>query len=446
MSRHVPPTLARAVLAVVAVALLCTGDAFASAMRPDSPNIAKDFSIVYALGQFHIFYIRHDTSVAADSTERDFGHAVSPDLVNWTQLPPVLPVRPDHWDNFQMWAPHVLAVGDSFYLFYTGVTADSAGHNRHQRIGLAVSADLENWERMDEPVFACDSVSWAACDPSDAELGFRDPFVMPDPAIPGNYLMFYSTNLGTLPGNMVAGLASSSGDLRHWVDLEPMMNTYLTSSYSHKIESPHVLIHGDYRYLFYTTGLTPPLHFQTSTDTLEIIASWSHPIQLHAELNTMNPIMARLSDFWFATEILSVSTEDYFCAVNTLSGAIEIRLIRWDAPPHFHLMDPASPTAGVAPSTPTAPALALTCPAALGRDGRWEFDAALPSAARARVQVHDVSGRTLATLVDGFLPSGSSRLQWDGRDDAGGRAPAGVYWASLAVQGEWRAAKFVVLR
>jgi FG-GAP-like repeat/FG-GAP repeat/FlgD Ig-like domain len=70
----------------------------------------------------------------------------------------------------------------------------------------------------------------------------------------------------------------------------------------------------------------------------------------------------------------------------------------------------------------------------------------LPEAGAARLTVHDVSGRHVATLVDGALGAGAQTASWDTRDAAGRRVAAGVYLLRLE-RGESRtAAKLIVQR
>jgi hypothetical protein len=45
--------------------------------------------------------------------------------------------------------------------------------------------------------------------------------------------------------------------------------------------------------------------------------------------------------------------------------------------------------------------------------------------------VYDVAGREVVALVDGHRPSGPHSVQWAGRDAAGVRVPAGVYFYVL---------------
>ena len=55
----------------------------------------------------------------------------------------------------------------------------------------------------------------------------------------------------------------------------------------------------------------------------------------------------------------------------------------------------------------------------------------LRSPATARVDVVDVTGRTLRVLVDGGLVEGTSLLSWNGRDDSGLGVPAGTYFIRM---------------
>ncbi len=52
----------------------------------------------------------------------------------------------------------------------------------------------------------------------------------------------------------------------------------------------------------------------------------------------------------------------------------------------------------------------------------------LPAAARTRVMIYDVAGRLVRTLLDEDLPAATHSLQWNGTDNAGRTAAAGVYF------------------
>jgi zinc metalloprotease ZmpB len=56
----------------------------------------------------------------------------------------------------------------------------------------------------------------------------------------------------------------------------------------------------------------------------------------------------------------------------------------------------------------------------------------LPRAENVRMLVHDVSGRTLRTLVDANLPAGNHSTVWDGKDESGHALPSGLYFVRLS--------------
>ena len=54
-------------------------------------------------------------------------------------------------------------------------------------------------------------------------------------------------------------------------------------------------------------------------------------------------------------------------------------------------------------------------------------------------------GRRVRTLVAGVLPSGPHERTWDGRDDRGNLAPAGLYFVRLREADETLTERFVQL-
>ncbi len=59
----------------------------------------------------------------------------------------------------------------------------------------------------------------------------------------------------------------------------------------------------------------------------------------------------------------------------------------------------------------------------------------LPASGRLVVTVYDVLGRRTRTLIDREVGAGSLPLTWDGRDDSGRPAPAGLYYARISGPG-----------
>jgi hypothetical protein len=94
---------------------------------------------------------------------------------------------------------------------------------------------------------------------------------------------------------------------------------------------------------------------------------------------------------------------------------------------------------------PTAPIrLDLPAPNPLTTAARIAFF--LPREAPALLSVHDVSGRRVATLVDGTRSGGTHAVAWNGATDDGGRAAAGVYFVRFEALGARRTTKLAVSR
>lgn len=62
-----------------------------------------------------------------------------------------------------------------------------------------------------------------------------------------------------------------------------------------------------------------------------------------------------------------------------------------------------------------------------------------------RLDVHDLQGRRLRTLVAATLPAGAHTASWDGRDAAGQSLASGVYLARLAAGEESRSLKLLLI-
>ena len=60
----------------------------------------------------------------------------------------------------------------------------------------------------------------------------------------------------------------------------------------------------------------------------------------------------------------------------------------------------------------------------------------LPRGGEARIQIYDVAGRLVRTLVDQALPAGSHTVVWDGRDAAQNAVAGGIYFYRLTSGGE----------
>jgi hypothetical protein len=63
-----------------------------------------------------------------------------------------------------------------------------------------------------------------------------------------------------------------------------------------------------------------------------------------------------------------------------------------------------------------------------------------------KLEIFDITGRKMATLVNKELPPGEYEVQWDGRDDAGREVGSGVYIYRLKVGNFSRIRKMILIR
>lgn len=330
-TRLLHPARLAALAAVAVLAVLAPAPAGAAYMVPGGGVRPKDFSLVKKDGYYHLFFIRNNTSLPPEQTETEFGHAISTDLYHWTQLPIAMAVDLGEWDNAHVWAPHVFEHDGLWWMFYTGVTTWPGEFNETQRTGVAVSSDLTGWDRFSDPVFEGSQTSWAWWSDQNPAAAFRDPFVMPDPAAPGHWLMYYTASYAPDSEATVVGVAASDGDLMQWTDLKPLLITWRVYTYNSLTESPHVFEHDGLWYLFLTSNAGQPLSFYTSADPTADPAQWTYRGRLRNMLGFD-------TSTWFASEYFRDGTREYFCCVN--GDRIEIRQIQWSGSWQFSLVQP----------------------------------------------------------------------------------------------------------
>jgi FlgD Ig-like domain/Proprotein convertase P-domain len=103
-------------------------------------------------------------------------------------------------------------------------------------------------------------------------------------------------------------------------------------------------------------------------------------------------------------------------------------------------------TLAVDVTNPAAPLVAWLAPAQPNpvRANGTEIRFALPTATDAALEIFDVSGRRVRTLVDGRLQAGTHSERWNGRDAAGRPVASGVYLYRLRA-GAFEATRRVVV-
>jgi flagellar hook assembly protein FlgD len=69
----------------------------------------------------------------------------------------------------------------------------------------------------------------------------------------------------------------------------------------------------------------------------------------------------------------------------------------------------------------------------------------LPVSAKVRVDIFDVAGRRLVTLVNKEQPAGFHSVKWDGSDSNGSRVAPGIYFSRVSCVGQTAVAKMIVM-
>ncbi|WP_240423765.1 glycoside hydrolase family 68 protein [Microbacterium halotolerans] len=171
--------------------------------------------------QYHLFFLY--ASRALHEPERrhhraSIGHAVSQNLTSWTRVSDAV-VRSDApaFDDLATWTGSVTRRPDGRWLmFYTGVSL-SQDRQPIQRIGCAISNDLETWNKLPGPLFEPDPSWYVGADEDDwHDPTLRDPWVVRDPDGVGWHMLFTARSPhGPKFGRGVIGHATSP-DLTAW--------------------------------------------------------------------------------------------------------------------------------------------------------------------------------------------------------------------------------------
>ena len=185
-----------------------------------------DFWLAQDGPDYHLFYLQASRSLGQEGLRHrnvSIGHPVSGDLHQWRLLPDALHPSPSlAWDDFSTWTGSIIRHNGLWYMLYTG--ASQAEEGLVQRIGLATSPDLLQWEKHPaNPVLEADPRWYETLDldlwPDQA---WRDPWVFQHPES-GDFHVFITarTNTGPADGRGVIGHARST-DLIDWEVLPPV--------------------------------------------------------------------------------------------------------------------------------------------------------------------------------------------------------------------------------
>ena len=70
----------------------------------------------------------------------------------------------------------------------------------------------------------------------------------------------------------------------------------------------------------------------------------------------------------------------------------------------------------------------------------------LPQYSKVKLEVFDVKGRYIRSLIDKIVPSGAHFVQWDSRDSQGRKVPNGVYFYTITTNDFTQTKKMVFIK
>ncbi|WP_281225441.1 GH32 C-terminal domain-containing protein [Flavobacterium aquiphilum] len=168
-------------------------------LMPSAGWTNESHGLIYLDGKYHIFSQRNINGPYLEQI--NWGHYVSDDLVNWTEIKQALWPQPG-FDEVGIWSGHAVVTNGKPYLFYTGVNKSKAG------IGLAqAESPYIEWKKNPDPIVA-------SAPPSVPNADFRDPFVFNEN---GTWYMMIGTGLrsGVARGGLFL-YRSSNDQFNQW--------------------------------------------------------------------------------------------------------------------------------------------------------------------------------------------------------------------------------------
>lgn len=196
--------------------------------------------LIHWRGRYHLFYQHHPKS--ADWGPMHWGHAVSEDLVRWTDLPIALTPIPGHPHREGCWSGCAVDDNGTPLLLFTGVGPRGDLPEPPQAQCAAVGdAACEKFEVIDTPLLDAPPAGLDV-------VGFRDPFVWR--ADDGSWRMLIGSGLRGVGGTVLVYRCS---DLRNWTYSHQLLTGDTQKDASPRTgvmwECPQLLRFGDRRLL-----------------------------------------------------------------------------------------------------------------------------------------------------------------------------------------------------
>ena len=202
-----------------------------------------------ANGVIHCFFLTAPETIPIQErwNHWDIGHAVSTDLFHWEYVGLALEKGgAGAWDSQKLATGSVIAWDRRFWMAYTGIV--NVDGYWQPRIGIAVSNDLNSWEKLDvNPITEPDGVIYGKGDGVRKPITWRDPFIIRHG---GKFLQYFCARPPSSDSAGFVGLASSP-DLQHWSLEAPVA----VESFASELEVPQIYhINNRYFLLFCTTA------------------------------------------------------------------------------------------------------------------------------------------------------------------------------------------------
>lgn len=150
--------------------------------------------------RYHAFYLQKCIPGGGrqEKEGESLGHAVSTNLIDWQELPPVLPPeKRGKRGDLQSWTGSTIEHDGKYYMFYTIRSSES--NTKVQEIGLAESDDLMCWRKSEKNPVITPDPRWYNTEENPAENGLvdcRDLMVVKHPEQAG-YFGVFATRVNT---------------------------------------------------------------------------------------------------------------------------------------------------------------------------------------------------------------------------------------------------------